>query len=111
MAILVVRTSTEELEPWDTRFKAEPIRVSEARKIAFDMFIQCGMDNDQADLACLLVSEVVTNVVLHTAIAPGPRHEFTVDGSAIGRQFGKPDLDDWSDSPLSEDFVSAQGHE
>jgi len=58
MAILVVRTAPEDLETWDRRFRAEPIRVSEARKIAFDMFIQCGMDDDQADLACLLVSEV-----------------------------------------------------
>jgi anti-sigma regulatory factor (Ser/Thr protein kinase) len=107
----VVRTAPEELETWDRRFRAEPIRVSEARKIAFDMFIQCGMDNDQADLACLLVSEVVTNVVLHTAIAPSPRHEFTLDGSAIGRQSGKSDLDGWTDSPLGEDFVSAEGQE
>jgi PAS domain S-box-containing protein len=111
MAILVVRTAPEDLETWDRRFRAEPIRVSEARKIAFDMFIQCGMDNDQADLACLLVSEVVTNVVLHTAIAPSPRHEFALDGSAIGRPSGKTDLDDWTDSPLSEDFVSAEGQE
>ena len=112
MAILVVRTAPEDLETWDQRFRAEPIRVSEARKIAFDMFIQCGMDDDQADLACLLVSEVVTNVVLHTALAPSPRHEFT-----LGRhgdrpvQSGEPDLDEWSDSPLSEDFVSAEGQE
>jgi PAS domain S-box-containing protein len=125
MAILVVRTAPEDLETWDRRFRAEPIKVSEARKIAFEMFIQCGMDNDQAELACLLVSEVVTNVVLHTAIAPGPRHEFASDSSARGsgprgntaaghsgaRKPGQPDLDDWTDSPLGEDFVSAEGQE
>jgi PAS domain S-box-containing protein len=105
MAILVVRTASEELETWDKRFKAEPIRVSEARRIAFDMFLQCGMNTDQADLACLLVSEVVTNVVLHTAVAPTPRHEFAHTGRS------RNNLDDWVDSPLSEDFVSAEGQE
>jgi hypothetical protein len=30
------------------------------------------MDPDQADLACLLVSEVVTNAVLHAAVTPSP---------------------------------------
>src|SRR5260370_33615961 len=79
MAILVVRTSTEELETWATRFNAEPIRVSEARKIAFDTVIQCGMDDNQADLACLLVSGVGSNVLLHTAIAPRPPQQVPVD--------------------------------
>ena len=73
MAILVIRTSEEELPTWDMKYPAEPIKVSEARKMAFETFAQCGMDDDQADLACLLVSEVVTNVVLHTAAAPVPR--------------------------------------
>ncbi len=72
MAILVVRTSTQDLPTWDLICPAEPIRVSEARRMAFDRFVACGMDDDQADLACLLVSEVVTNVVLHTAAAPAP---------------------------------------
>ncbi|HET9897477.1 MAG TPA: SpoIIE family protein phosphatase [Streptosporangiaceae bacterium] len=104
MAILVVRTSAEDLETWDTKFPAQPIKVSEARRIAFDTFIQCGMDDDQADLACLLVSEVVTNVVLHTSLAPAPRHEFAKDGRDRG-------VEDWFDSPLAEDFVSADGQE
>ena len=34
-----------------------------------------GMDRAQAELACLLVSEVVTNAVLHTAAAASPRRE------------------------------------
>jgi PAS domain S-box-containing protein len=118
MAILVVRTSSEELETWDTRFPAEPIKVSEARRIAFDTFIQCGMDDDQADLACLLVSEVVTNVVLHTAVAPSPRHEFALDGATLPASPTTPlppgaasVLDEWVDSPLGEDFVSIEGQE
>ncbi len=77
-------------------FRAEPIRVSEARKIAFDMFIQCGMDDDQADLACLLVSEVVTNVVLHTALAPTPRHEFAWTARRSGGSSASPT--DWLES-------------
>jgi PAS domain S-box-containing protein len=71
VAILVIRTSTEDLPTWARGFPAEPIKVSEARRLAFDTFVQCGMDDDQADLACLLVSEVVTNVVLHTSAARG----------------------------------------
>jgi len=71
VAILVIRTSTEDLPTWASRFPAEPIKVSEARRLAFDTFVQCGMDADQAELACLLVSEVVTNVVLHTSSARG----------------------------------------
>jgi PAS domain S-box-containing protein len=114
MAILVVRTAAEELETWDKRFPAEPIRVSEARRIAFDMFVQCGMDDDQADLACLLVSEVVTNVVLHTAVAPSPRHEFAMDSAGSGHAGPSSlpsSLEEWVDSPLGEDFVGSEGQE
>ena len=62
------------------------------------------MDDDQADLACLLVSEVVTNVVLHTSLAPAP-------GTSSPRRAGLRSVDDWLDSPLAEDFVSADGQE
>ncbi|MDR2988707.1 MAG: SpoIIE family protein phosphatase, partial [Nocardiopsaceae bacterium] len=75
MAILVVRTATQDLPAWDMLCPAEPIKVSEARRMAFSTFVECGMDAEQADIACLLVSEVVTNVVLHTAAAPAPRPE------------------------------------
>jgi len=102
MAILVVRTAAEELKHWDMRFEAEPIKVSEARKMAFDTFVECGMEDDQAELACLLVSEVVTNVVLHTAAAPSPRNEFALEAFALaGASSG---LDDWIDSPFSDNF-------
>jgi hypothetical protein len=40
------------------------------------------MDPDQADLACLLVSEVVTNAVLHASVTPSPhgrRFDFEAD--------------------------------
>jgi PAS domain S-box-containing protein len=106
MAILVVRTSTEDLATWDLLCPAEPIRVSEARRMAFDTFVECGMDNEQAELACLLVSEVVTNVVLHTAPAPAPRHEFAF--GAVGYHAAGA-LDDWVDGPLAEDFAGVNG--
>ena len=92
MAIVVVRTSTVELASRERNFPAEPIRVSEARRLAHQTFTSWGMDLDQADLACLLVSEVVTNVVLHAAVSPGPRHEFPFDSAQV------PEagiLDDW----------------
>jgi PAS domain S-box-containing protein len=104
MAILVVRTAMDNLPTWDQRFTAEPIKVSEARKVAFDTFVECGMDDEQADLACLLVSEVVTNVVLHTAAAPSLRHDL-----AFGAKPAAYGDDDWIDSPFSDDFAAAPG--
>ena len=44
--------------------------VSEARRLAAQTFASWGMDTEQAELACLLVSEVVTNAVLHASITP-----------------------------------------
>jgi PAS domain S-box-containing protein len=106
VAILVIRTSTEDLPTWETRFTAEPIRVSEARRTAFDTFVRCGMDSDQADLACLLVSEVATNVVLHTSAPPAKRHEFALE--TAGKSGMPAGLDDWVDSPFS-DFAGPSG--
>jgi PAS domain S-box-containing protein len=106
VAILVIRTSADDLPTWDSWFTAEPIRVSEARRIAFDTFVECGMDADQADLACLLVSEVATNVVLHTSAPPSKRHEFALE--AIGSSVLPAGLDDWVDSPFT-DFARSSG--
>src|SRR5260370_9341905 len=75
MAVVVVRTSEVDLASWEGQFPAGPIRVSEARRLAHETFTSWGMDIEQADLACLLVSEVVTTVVLHAAVAPTPRHD------------------------------------
>ncbi|ACY96428.1 SpoIIE family protein phosphatase [Thermomonospora curvata] len=75
VAIVVIRTSDEELAVEQRVFAAEPIMVSEARRMAADTFAAWGVDPEQAELACLLVSEVVTNVVLHAASAPAPRRE------------------------------------
>jgi len=110
VAILVIRTWTENLRTWDRRFPAEPIKVSEARRLAFDMFIQCGMDDDQAELACLLVSEVVTNVVLHASAALAPRHDLVFE--AVGMAKTPSGLDDWAafvESPFADDFAGAHG--
>jgi PAS domain S-box-containing protein len=74
-AIVVVRTGSDDLLVEERRFPAEPIMVSEARRLAAETFAEWGMLDEQADLACLLVSEVVTNVVLHTSAAPAPRRE------------------------------------
>jgi PAS domain S-box-containing protein len=82
MAIVVVRTSPVDLASWEGQFPAEPIRVSEARRLASQTFREWGMTPAQADLACLLVSEVVTNVVLHAAVSPSPRHEFEAEVAA-----------------------------
>ncbi len=72
MAILVVKSSPSELASTERAFPAEPIMVSEARRLAAQTFGSWGMDPEQAELACLLVSEVVTNAVLHASITPSP---------------------------------------
>jgi hypothetical protein len=70
MAILVLRSSPTDLASRERVFPAEPIMVSEARRLAATTFAAWQMDPDQADLACLLVSEVVTNAVLHASVTP-----------------------------------------
>ena len=95
MAVVVVRTSAVDLASWEGQFPAEPIRVSEARRLAHETFVSWGMDIEQADLTCLLVSEVVTNVVLHAAVSPTPRHELVLEGAGPGplghpRRLGDP---------------------
>src|SRR5262252_2362702 len=72
MAILVLRSSPHDLASAERVFAAEPIMVSEARRLAAATFASWDMDPDQADLGCLLVSEVVTNAVLHASVTPNP---------------------------------------
>jgi serine phosphatase RsbU (regulator of sigma subunit) len=82
MAILVLRSSREDLAWAERGFPAEPIMVSEARRFAAATFASWNMEPDQVDLACLLVSEMVTNAVLHASVTPAPagrRGEFEFD--------------------------------
>jgi anti-sigma regulatory factor (Ser/Thr protein kinase) len=72
MAILVVQSSPSELASVERTYPAEPIMVSEARRLAAETFRSWGMESGQAELACLLVSEVVTNAVLHASETPSP---------------------------------------
>ena len=44
MAVVVVRTSEVDLASWEGQFPAEPIRVSEARRLAHETFMSWGMD-------------------------------------------------------------------
>jgi PAS domain S-box-containing protein len=106
MAVVVVRTSAVDLASWEGQFPAEPIRVSEARRLAHDTFTSWGMDLEQADLACLLVSEVVTNVVLHAAASPTPRHELVLEGAGAG-PLGI--IGDWELAPFEDGLATAAG--
>jgi serine phosphatase RsbU (regulator of sigma subunit) len=83
MAILVVKSSPTELASIERVFPAEPIMVSEARRLAARTFRSWGMDDEQTELGCLLVSEVVTNAVLHAAVTPSPGREFDWDGDPV----------------------------
>jgi serine phosphatase RsbU (regulator of sigma subunit) len=84
MAILVLRSSAQDLASVERVFPAEPIMVSEARRLAAQTFAAWSMDAEQADLACLLVSEVVTNAVLHAAITPSPGRRFDTELQPAG---------------------------
>jgi PAS domain S-box-containing protein len=79
MAIVVVQSSPVDLSSWEVSFPAEPIRVSEARQSALRNLQIWGVDPEQAKLACLLISEVVTNAVLHATASPSPRREFAFE--------------------------------
>lgn len=101
-ALLVVRSHPEELALAEGWFNAEAPTVGEARHLAATTFAQWGMDRDQAELACLLVSEIVTNVVIHATPHPA-RREINARGATeadaqldLGGLAGDFD-EDWSD--------------
>ncbi|MEV4171907.1 MULTISPECIES: ATP-binding SpoIIE family protein phosphatase [unclassified Nonomuraea] len=98
MAILVVRSSDVDLDVEARTFPAQPIMVGEARRMAAEAFASWNVPEERAELACLLVSEVVTNVVLHAATAGVPRRELVVEGPPL------PFEDSW-DVPGFEDEV------
>src|SRR5262249_25745030 len=89
MAIVVVRTSRSDLASWECEFPAEPIRVSEARRQAQAILTGWGVPPKQAELACLLVSEVVTNVVLHTTL-PRRRRRVPLEPAGAGLRASAP---------------------
>jgi PAS domain S-box-containing protein len=99
MAILVVRSSDHELDVEERTFPAQPIMVGEARRMASEAFADWNVPEERAELACLLVSEVVTNVVLHASAASVPRRELVVEGPPL------PFEESW-DVPGFEDEVA-----
>ncbi len=106
MAIVVVRSAADKLPAQERVFPAEPIMVSEARRMAADTFGRWGLDHEQAELACLLVSEVVTNVVLHAALSPSPRRALVFE-SAVGSGSAAAGLDDsWELAPFDDAPIS-----
>ena len=56
------------------------------------------MPPEQAELGCLLVSEVVTNVVLHAAASPSPRRDYVLEPALTGLGVMGP----WDVSPFEE---------
>lgn len=98
VAILVIRAEEQDLPVDERTFPAQPIMVSEARRMAAETLGRWAIPEDQADLACLLVSEVVTNVVLHASLAPTPRREMVLEGVPGP---GRYDEDPWSLPELS----------
>jgi PAS domain S-box-containing protein len=99
MAIVVVRTSRTDLASWECSFPAEAIRVSEARRQARATLTRWGVPTEQAELACLLVSEVVTNVVLHTTLPVRRRRRFVLEPAGAS---GPPPM--WKAEPLPDEL-------
>lgn len=101
MAILVIRSAGKELAYEERTFPAQPIMVGEARRMAAEAFTSWGVPEDSAELACLLVSEVVTNVVLHAAGSSVPRRELIMmDGPPL------PFDESWDVPGLDNDVVN-----
>ena len=90
MAIVVVRTSHNDLASWECSFPAEAIRVSEARRRARATLIRWGVPAQQAELTCLLVSEVVTNVVLHTTLPVRRPRRVVLEPAGAARGAARP---------------------
>lgn len=103
MAILVVRSAGTELQSQERTFPAQPIMVSEARRMASEAFAGWQVPEERAELACLLVSEVVTNVVLHAASASVPRRELVLDGPPL------PFDESWDVPGFEEEIMRRQG--
>jgi hypothetical protein len=106
MAIVVVSTSREDLASWQATFPAEAIRVSEARRQAQLTFERWGLPRHRTELACLLVSEVVTNVVLHTAPPARRRHRMALEpaGAAAGARAAATVPPGWDTDEFGDGF-------
>jgi len=108
MAIVAIRTSRVDLASWEGTFPAEPIKVSETRRLAEATFQSWGMEPEQVELTCLLVSEVVTNAVLHTAVSRTPRRALALEAAGAGVP-GSGLGSAWGQVPYSEDNAGGAG--
>ena len=75
MAIFVVRSSPSELASSRAHLPGRADHGLRGPAAGRRDVPAWGMDSGQAELACLLVSEVVTNVVLHASVTPSPGRE------------------------------------
>lgn len=73
VAVLVLRSHEQDLDVTECRLGSDPAEVADARRTAAETFEWWGIPEEQADVACLLVSEVVTNAVRHAMVTPSPR--------------------------------------
>ena len=108
MAIVAIRTSRVDLASWEGTFPAEPIKVSETRRLAETTFQVWGMEPEQVELTCLLVSEVVTNAVLHTAVSRAPRRTLALEAAGAGAP-GSGLGSAWGQVPSSEENARGAG--
>ncbi len=79
-------------------------------RMARSAFERWNIPEEKGELACLLVSEVVTNVVLHAASTSAPRRELVLDGPPLLRfdeSWDFPDLEVDLDLDLGREGIAA----
>jgi anti-sigma regulatory factor (Ser/Thr protein kinase) len=67
------------------------------------------MEGEQVELTCLLVSEVVTNVVLHTAASRPPRRALTLEVAGSAAQHSSGLVDGWEPVSFSDEGAAEEG--
>ena len=106
MAVVVVRTSEVDLASWEGQFPAEPIRVSEARRLAHETFVNWGMDMEQADLDLPAGLRGRHERRAARRRVTDPRHELVLEGAGPG-PLGI--LGDWEIPSFGENFPGPPG--
>lgn len=99
VAVLVLRSQIDDLDVEECRLGSDPALVGTARRIAADALERWGIPGEQADVACLLISEVVTNAVRHASATPSPHGDPAaafLDAAALLDD----DSDPWDSPPL-----------
>lgn len=112
VAVLVLRSHTEDLDVEQRFLSFDPAMVAEARHVAAAAFERWKLPEDKIDVACLLISEVVTNAVRHAMATPSPEPdplESFLDGADMGLDAGAAGAESAGGSPGRTEGAAEQG--